>query len=109
MANSASREKFRDLMQLATQEQNFFWQRFGALATLHAALIVLVTATLISERFWAALAVSFLSALLAILWIIIQGTSVRYVDRWKPQFHAERERLGITSSIETSRCLSPLF
>jgi len=88
-------------MELTYREQDFYWQRFTAFATLHAALFVLVTATLTVSRFWSSLLISILSICLAIIWFAVQHISLKYVDRWKPAFHAERELIGIKSQIDT--------
>jgi hypothetical protein len=85
------------------QEQNFYWQRFSAFATLHAALFVLVTATMIGSQFWSGVFVSILSIGLAITWIAVQSVSLKYVDRWKSDFHTERELAGILPTVETDR------
>lgn len=100
MARNADREKFRDLLELVTQEQAFFWQRFSALATLQAALVVLVTAMWSSKFLLAALAVTFFSLSLALLWVVIQEKSFDYLARWKQPFHNQRRRLGIKPSFE---------
>ena len=99
-------EKLRIFMDLLHSEQNFFWQRFSAFATLHAALFVLTTATQIANHTWASALVVTLSIALAVAWIAVQSVSLKYADRWKPAFHSEREALGIKSEIPTNRLYS---
>ena len=55
------------------------------------------------EFIFAALAVSVLSTLLALLWLAIQRKSYKYVDRWKEPFHNERRSLGIRPSFEMKK------
>jgi hypothetical protein len=67
-----------------------YWQRFYAFATLHAALIVLVTAASFLDN-WTRLLIAALSLALALLWVPIQYLSLIYVDRWKEYLQRARE------------------
>jgi hypothetical protein len=72
-------------------EQSHYWSRFAALAAIHAGLLVVT----ISEEIWVKLVMAVLGFLLAVVWIVIQKRSRRYVEYWKPAFHSYRRSLGL--------------
>lgn len=73
------------------QEQNYYWQRFSAFATLHAGLFVLVTSDSISNK----LPFYIIGIVLSIAWVFIQWASFFYVDRVKPLIDSRLEMQGI--------------
>lgn len=98
MAQSYDDEKYRrfELLQAERhQEQAHFWNRFTAFATLHAGIFVIATSTNVQSQRIASLGVAIAGLGLSGLWAEVQRLSLRYVDRWKPIYHSEREGLGL--------------
>ena len=73
------------------REQEIFWSRFAGFAAIHGGTLVLVT----SESVKAKGLVSIIGLVLALLWVLIQSTSVTYADRAKRLYHWYRRSLGI--------------
>ena len=110
MAELATKDDYRrfEIIQNALHhEQEIFWTRFTGFATLHAGLFVIATATNIQAKPMAGLFVAILGITLSATWAEVQRLSLRYVDRWKPLYHSERERLSL--DISSERPLDPRF
>ncbi|MCC6909252.1 MAG: hypothetical protein IT430_15030 [Phycisphaerales bacterium] len=72
-------------------EQSHYWNRWAALAALHAALLVVAVET----SGWARTLTAVFGIGLAVVWIAIQARSREYVNRWKPFFHSYRRAQGL--------------
>ena len=81
----------RFLNEQVLREQEIYWQRFYAFATLHAGAFVLVTSN--SIRYPKAIAI--VGFALGIAWFYIQWLSLSYADRAKAHYHELRKALGI--------------
>lgn len=92
------------LAEQANQEQGWFWSRFGAFATLHAGLLVLITSDAVKE-FRPSFAVAGLC--LAGLWAAVQGRSLTYVVGSKKPFHRYLMILGLRSPDEQEFAFRP--
>ena len=98
VTRKADYEKYRVLMEMIHQQQNFYWQRFIGFATIHAGLLVLAAAMIDGHRFLPGLVIAIISLILAVIWLGVQYRSLDYVDEWKRAYHDERRRVGITTS-----------
>ena len=73
-------------------EQEWFWQRFVAFASLNGAALVLFSipsVPLATQLLFARVGFA-----LGLLWFYVQWASFSYVGRWKGPFHALRTELG---------------
>jgi len=77
------------------REQEFFWQRFYAFATLQAGAWVVATAKVFEED-RAPIARAGLA--LAVLWAFVQWASLYYANRWKPSYYDLLKEAKITYS-----------
>lgn len=77
----------------ANQEQEWFWSRFSAFATLQAGLFVLFTSGTVGEGHRHVFALFGLA--LAVLWLLVQGRSHYYVHQAKRPYHTFRMILGL--------------
>jgi len=87
----AALELLRFLNEQVLREQELFWLRFYAFATLHAGAFVLATSSSVTRP----KVVALFGALLAVVWVLVQWLSLRYADRAKPDYNALRQALGI--------------
>lgn len=85
-------ERLSFLSEQLHAEQAHFWNRFAALAALHAGLLVVAVEV---EGDWARLLVSMIGCTLVFLWVQIQLRSLSYAERWKPLFHLYRRQVGL--------------
>ncbi len=87
------RTLFKFLQDDFLHEQALYWQRFTALAALNAGFFVLATSKAVANPQlleWCGFGLGF-------LWLLIQGQSLHYADRAKPQYHTLRDNIfGIT-------------
>jgi hypothetical protein len=84
-------DHFEWLSEEISREQEFYWTRFTAFATLHAGLLVLITSDALKRpHILAGVAIA-----LGVIWFYIQLASLHYVNRLKPLFRAAREARGI--------------
>jgi hypothetical protein len=98
----ASSDKLRVLSFLGEQlhaEQSHYWNRFAALAVLHAGLLVVG----VEAPDWARVLTSLFGIGLAVVWILIQKRSRDYVERWKPAFHSYRREQRLLWNEESTK------
>jgi hypothetical protein len=77
------------------REQEIYWSRFVAFATLNAGAFVLIASEAIKTS--AILTVLSVAGIgLALLWGYVQWISLRYVDRTKPLYHELRSKMGFS-------------
>lgn len=77
------------------REQEFFWQRFYAFATLHAgAWVVATTRAFEADRTPIARA----GLVLALMWVFTQWASLHYANRWKDTYYSMLEKAHISYS-----------
>jgi hypothetical protein len=89
--NPSKPDNFEWLSEEISREQEFYWTRFTAFATLQAGLLVLITSDALKRpHVLVAVAIA-----LGVIWFYVQLASLYYVDRLKPLFHAAREARGI--------------
>lgn len=82
----------RFLNEQVLREQEIYWQRFYAFATLHAGwFVVLASDFARPNREW----VARLGFLLGLIWVYAQWASLHYANRWKPSYHALLRDLNI--------------
>ena len=91
MTGSNSLDLDTYVREINLQEQNYYWQRFSAFATLHAGLFVLATSDSITNR----LPIYIIGIILAVAWVFIQWASLFYVERIKPFFFNRLETKGV--------------
>lgn len=72
-------------------EQEYYWTRFSSFSTLHAGLFVLFSL----EKFKHPRLLSCVAIGLGLVWIYVQGASLWYVNRMKPQFGDVANKLEI--------------
>lgn len=89
--NKGAMELLRFLNDQVLREQEIYWQRFYAFATLHAGAFVLATSN--SLRYPKAIAA--IGIVLALTWLYVQWLSLYYADRAKPRYHDMRKWLRI--------------
>jgi len=87
----AALELLRFLNEQVLREQELFWLRFYAFATLHAGAFVLATSSSVTRP----RVVAIFGALLAVVWVLVQWLSLRYADRSKPDYNELRQKIGI--------------
>jgi hypothetical protein len=84
--------RLRFLNEQVLREQDIFWQRFYAFATVHAAGFVVFVSDLVApQRLW----VAFFGFLLGSIRAYTQWASLHYANRWKRPYHTIRKQLGL--------------
>ncbi len=81
------------------REQEVYWHRFYAFATLQAGAFLLTTSSVIGKSKTLALGALFL----AVVWTWVQGLSLGYANRLKGRFHEFRTWLEIPYDYEEPR------
>ena len=98
--------RFELLQQSFHTEQEIYWVRFTGFATLNGGLFALATSASVHESLVSSFVIFIFGIALSIIWIGVQVLSLRYVDRWKPTYHDERQKLGFDTAGE-NRKLNP--
>ncbi len=82
----------RFLNEQVLREQEIFWQRFYAFATLHAGAFVLYSSDAVKRKTPIAAA----GLALGVVWLYTQWASLHYANRPKKLYHAVCRKLGIS-------------
>lgn len=92
--DQAKLERLKFYRDLICHEQAFYWSRFQGFAALNAGLLALVSINADGEP----TALKVLGLLLAAIWVYVQWTSLWYVNRYKPEYHALREKFDVSQT-----------
>ena len=100
---SARGSLFAHIANQASAEQEWFWSRFSAFATLHAGLLVFARVDTSGAIEWI---LSGAGLLLGATWVAVQSLSRSYVHRSKARLHAFEALFGLRQ-IESGTSLRP--